>query len=570
MPARLIDDPLGVACVFSDATTAHYGFAGSGNARLAADLAAGLAELIHPHGMVDAASTVEKYRRAALNMVSVLAGSGFSGGAPDLRRPRLAGYWMGAGTATEACTRRILQGFTGCGGVLDPAVAELVAGRAFNPQPFRRPLPPYAETEWARLTEVCVTVTSEAYRAHQQARGAAARGADPRVAGVTGDNLRWLLARTGPPATAGLAAQLGISGNAARREGLPAGAQLFPHLDVVVACRLLFGIRSGIVPDGIDDLVVGDIQWAGDSSILLSYVKGRTAAESLHLPKRAVRLLEQWLDHSELLRTFVPPAQRDQLWIGVSRPGHTSISAGPIDRNVMRPWLQRHDVPGADGRPLTLNRARIRTTHQAMRDKTVWRGSSRATIDPNHTARVEGDNYLSATTPARQHAVESIIEEAQQDMTRRARPPMVIAGEDAAALARDFPQLVASLDLNTQVIAELAGGERDVFTAACADQLPGLHGPEGKPCPARPWVCLLCPLAIFAPRHAGNLLRLRGFFRRQWQVMPAAEFLAVFGPYAQRAGEVLDLYDPAVLATAAATVSEADAGIPLRPEELTR
>ena len=102
------------------------------------------------------------------------------------------------------------------------------------------------------------------------------------------------------------------------------------------------------------------------------------------------------------------------------------------------------------------------------------------------------------------------------------------------------------------MIAELVGGERDVFTAACADQLSGLHGPKGKPCPARPWVCLLCPLAVFAPRHAANLLRLKAFFSRQWQQMPAAHFMAVFGPYAQRIDQVLDRYDPAVLAAAAA------------------
>ena len=70
----------------------------------------------------------------------------------------------------------------------------------------------------------------------------------------------------------------------------------------MIAYRLLFGIYSGIVPDGIADLVTGDIDWAGDSTILLSYVKGRTAAESLNLPRPAVRLLEQWLAHSALLR----------------------------------------------------------------------------------------------------------------------------------------------------------------------------------------------------------------------------------------------------------------------------
>jgi len=120
------------------------------------------------------------------------------------------------------------------------------------------------------------------------------------------------------------------------------------------------------------------------------------------------------------------------------------------------------------------------------------------------------------------------------------------------------------------VLAELAGGERDVFTAACADQLSGLHGPKGQPCPARPWVCLLCPLAIFAPRHAASLLRLKAFFSRQWQQMPAAHFMAVFGPYSQRISQVLDRYDPAVLEQAACHVTDDDSGLPLRPEERTR
>ena len=109
-----------------------------------------------------------------------------------------------------------------------------------------------------------------------------------------------------------------------------------------------------------------------------------------------------------------------------------------------------------------------------------------------------------------------------------------------------------------------------MFTAACADQLSGLHGPKGKPCPARPWVCLLCPLAVFAPRHAPNLLRLKAFFSRQWRQMPAAQFMAVFGPYSQRVGQVLDRFDPAVVARAAASVGDRDDEIPLRPEELTR
>jgi hypothetical protein len=154
-------------------------------------------------------------------------------------------------------------------------------------------------------------------------------------------------------------------------------------------------------------------------------------------------------------------------------------------------------------------------------------------------------------------------------MLRRAYPPTVITEEDAAALASGYPRLLAAMDLDDAAIAELLGGARDVFTAACGDQLSGLHCPKGKPCPARPWVCLLCPLAVFAPRHAVNLLRLKAFFSRQWQQMPAAQFMAVFGPYAARIQQVLDRSEPAVLVAAAAQVADRDDELPLRPEELT-
>jgi hypothetical protein len=46
--------------------------------------------------------------------------------------------------------------------------------------------------------------------------------------------------------------------------------------------------------------------------------------------------------------------------------------------------------------------------------------------------------------------------------------------------------------------------------------------------------------------------------------------MAVFGPYSQRVGQVLDRFDPAVVARAAASVGDRDDEIPLRPGELTR
>jgi hypothetical protein len=51
--------------------------------------------------------------------------------------------------------------------------------------------------------------------------------------------------------------------------------------------------------------------------------------------------------------------------------------------------------------------------------------------------------------------------------------------------------------------------------------------------------------------------------------MPAAQFMAVFGPYAARIDQILNRFDPAALANAATDVGDTDDEIPLRPEELT-
>ena len=574
MPATVTSDPPGITCVFSDGSQAAFTLADPPCPRLARDLLDGLAGLIHPHGTVDAAGTAGAYVRGLKIMTRTLAGQGFTGGARQLTRAMTAEYLMGAGWRWEGYARGLLRGLASAGeDRLAPAVSELAVGRAFSTGPGRRPLDPYSGTEWARLITTCQRVIDDAYARHREGLSAAAAGTDPREGGWSLGNTCWLLARTGPCGKAAAAAHLGVpAGALPSGEVFPRARQmLFPHTGEVIAYQLLLGSFSGIVPDGVAGLLAGDIDWAGDAAILLSYVKGRTGPESVNLPRRAVRLLEQWLSHSALLRQFLPDGQQDRLWARLGQCDCVEVLTGRISTGPVRKWVIRHQVTGDDGRPLKIHRHRIRTTHHAMRDRRAWTGSGRALIGPNHSPQVEGDHYLTAATPAQRLHVDTIIEEAQHDLVRRAHPPAVTGGHDAAVLARDFPDLVSGLGLPAggTVLAELIGGQRDVFAAACADQLSGLHGPRGAPCPARPWVCLACPLAVLAPRHAPSLLRLRAFFARQWQSMPSAQFMAVFGLYARRVDEVLDRFAPAVLDAAAARVSGDDSELPLRPEERT-
>lgn len=356
MPAEVLDSPLGISCVFSDGRRADVTL-GEASSRLARDLLTGLAALVHPHGTVDSAGTVRYYVRALRMMDTALAERGFTGGAAELQRAQAAEFWMGTTTAHEALTRRMLLGFASAGGTLDARVRELAGGRAYNPQYFRHPLPPYPEDVWSRLSQASQECAAAAYWAHRDALAGAARGHDPATHGCSLDNLRWLLARNGPMTAAHVASHAGASPAAVRRAGLlQASSELFPHLDATIAYVLAFSVCSGIVPDAIDDLATGGIDWAGDSSVLLSYVKRRTAAESLTLPRLAVRLLEQWLDHSRLLRDFVPSPDRDRLWLSIPQPGRASVSAGPVNRNATRRWLgpprrDRRARPGAHAAP---------------------------------------------------------------------------------------------------------------------------------------------------------------------------------------------------------------------------
>jgi hypothetical protein len=574
MPAVVISEPPGISCTFSNGTSATWHAGQVSDLALARDLLGGLAGLVHPHGAVDAAKTIREYGPVIRAFTRTLTGLGHAGPLAGLSRGRLTEALLGLAHRHETMIRRVLAACDPQ--VAGPVVTEVAAGRPFTQFRPYIPAEPYGEGEWARLQQTCRQVADQAMAAHRQAVAAAARGEDPVTHGWTGPNLSWLLARHGPLTAAGLARMAGIPAETAKHRAggiRQRNGALFPATGTVIAYQLLFGCYTGIVPDGIAGLGVGDLDWAGDSAVLLDYAKGRTAAESLTLPRRAVRLLEQWLEHSALLRTFAPPAMRDQLWLRWEPAGHAGgWHAGKPAVRALRTWTIRHGLLGEDEQPLPIHRHRIRTTFESGRDRAAWTGSTRARIDPNHSPAVEGDHYLTAGTPAQRDAVDAIIADAQADLLRKGRPPVVLSAGQAAEVAAALPAAVAGMGLAATAIGELASGAQDVFAAACTDPHSGLHGPAGKPCPARPWVCLLCPLAVFTPRHVVNVIRLKEFFARQWQQMPAPRFMAVFGPYAQRADEILGAFrrhDPALVQRAAAQAGDGGTGVPLRPEERT-
>ena len=292
MPAELLEDPPGISCVFSDGRRYRRTVAAE-PAKLVRDLLGGLVRLVHPHGSVDSPGTVIAYVQGIADIARFMRERGAGGGAAQLSRRLLAEYWMQAGDVRESVTRRMLVSFDAASGgdALHPGARALAAGRHFAVRPASSPLVPYTEEEWGRLHQACRDDVDEAFARHRQALGLASRGQDPRDGGWTPANKRWLLIRTGPLSDVQAGEYLGRSATwVGRRGGIRAASdELFPGVNVVIAYRLLLGIYTGIVPDGVAGLGIGDVDWAGDASVLLAYVKGRTAAESRTLPRRAVR-----------------------------------------------------------------------------------------------------------------------------------------------------------------------------------------------------------------------------------------------------------------------------------------
>jgi hypothetical protein len=459
-------------------------------------------------------------------------------------------------------------------------VREYLAGEPVQARPVMHPYQAYSDDEWDRLETTCRARVEESFTRHRQALSAAGRGQDPLETGQDRpEEIGWLLLRLGPMSYSSqyrsyFRARTAKGRGRGRKKTFDSATgqvfrqvreDLFPTRKTLVAYKTLLGLYCGIVPDGITDLGVGDVEWAGDATVLLSYLKGRTARESAVLNRPAVRLIEQWLTHSALLRSFTDQAQRELLWIAWSEG---QIRGEDANGKQRRAFISETGLLDDAGEPLVIHGGRIRATFEQRLARRGWTG--RSPIDPHHSPRTEGDHYATPTDPAQLDALESIINDGQADVLRKALPVVVVTSEEAAQFAAGFPNEVKRLGLDSTAIAELVGGERDVFTAACADQLAGVHGPAGKPCPARHWVCLLCPLAVFLPRHARNLLRLDAFFARQFQQMPTEHYLRVFGPYAHRlTHDILPRLPEETRAKAALDVADDDTGIPLRPEEAT-
>ncbi|MEU4030510.1 hypothetical protein [Streptomyces anulatus] len=364
MPATVTLDPLGVHCIFSDGTEYRRRL----RVRrpvvlpgLARTLLEGATDLVHPHGQVDSAGGFELYLTAVRGFTDWLVEFGFSGGASDLTRALLARYWrQGVRSSQESALRAMLRCADDQVQILAPDVRAFVDGRLFNTGERYGSHQPYREAEWARLIRTCRDEVDGAFRAFCAAREQASSADGPEASPRQRASHHWLVMNRGPDPLVSELAKRG-SGPFRQRYGVGLRAvldPLIPTLDVVIAYQLLFGAYTGVVPDGIAGLGLGDIEWAGEEKILLSYVKGRTAAESLALSRQATRLLEQWLDHSAVARRFAPEELRHELWVrftpGGTRAGERWLAKPPTRLSICG-WVKRRQAVDENGHPTQMS-----------------------------------------------------------------------------------------------------------------------------------------------------------------------------------------------------------------------
>ena len=182
---------------------------------------------------------------------------------------------------------------------------------------------------------------------------------------------------------------------------------------------------------------------------------------------------------------------------------------------------------------------------------------------------MEGDHYLTATTAAQQDMVEQIIEDAQQDMLRRAAPAVVLTDAGVSDLAGRYPELISRLGVDDTAIAELDRRDPRCVRGRLRRPAVGPARPARQAMPGPAVGVPALPAGGVRPPARGEPAAAQGVLRPAVAADARAQFMAVFGPYAARIGQVLHRYPAQLLAALAAEVGDHDGELPLRAEELT-
>jgi hypothetical protein len=336
-----------------------------------------------------------------------------------------------------------------------------------------------------------------------------------------------------------------------------------PSFEMILAYRILLGLELGIPADSLSKLELSGIRWQGKRDLHIEWVKPRgDGAQGLTYrlrgPWSGPAILRRWLAASDAMRSRAG-SREGLLWICVDAAG--DVVPALMSGNAWRPhrlgFLERHRLRDDNGAPLALDFRRLRATWVVRKEK-FWHGA--ITIDPNHSATVEGDNYL--TRGADLDAVDGVIEDAQRALALRSEHvALVIAPDDELADQVDGPAAATARSSAPQP----SGQEWDMFAAMCRDPFDSPFSSKGEFCVAAVWSCLVCPLALVVPSKLPALLRLHNYLQRQSEVVSQRDWLVAYAPaWVALTTRILPRFSDATIAAARGADDE-DLAVPVDP-----
>ncbi|WP_416279409.1 hypothetical protein [Mycetocola zhadangensis] len=331
-----------------------------------------------------------------------------------------------------------------------------------------------------------------------------------------------------------------------------------PDLNVTLAFRILIGFEIGLPPECIDALRVEDLRWQGDRDLRVEFTKNRGSGRNALTfrdtgPWSGPALLTRWVSVFEMLR---PDPKSGPLWPWPSDPDPARFEPFSSNRWAVarREFMKTQQVRDDSQSLLVLDMRRLRKTWFARKSK-YWHGA--VTIDPTHSALVEGDRYLSGS--AEPDEVDLTVESAQEDLLRRATAVALVVSDDG--------DLADGVD-DALLVSQRTEGTWDMFAALCRDPFTSPFNQSGTFCTAVVWACLVCPLAVITPAKLPALLRLQDYLRDQSASVTQAEWVRVYGPaWVQLVSRILPQFGDAIIAEARRIVDD-DLDLPVPPSPL--
>jgi hypothetical protein len=570
MSTEIIEVPLALRTRFPNGQATHR-FAGLPLTGLVRQLLEGVVVMCSSGGTIKSRWTAQVMAARLRLAVRRLDARGFTGGIGDLRAGDLVAVC--ATEDVETVLRPALRAYDELHpGRLHVSVRRFLDGRWLSRPRRSEPVRPYSKDEEEQIRRACRASIVAVEDRVAQARAEAATGGEYGPKTVSSPaHLLWTLEREGPLSLDEVGRRLGRSmyyyqsvPDAPRPSRL--ARRLWPGAVDLIAFRTLLGLETGIVPEGIANLRVDDLQRVDGREVIIGWEKQRGGGREADRfagggEWSPGRIFERAVQITAGARQFATTNDRAWLWVALdwNTPRVYRMVHG---MEAKYRWLESTGL-GSPEAPFELDGRRLRKTFYRRLDERFG-GAIPSVAGINQSERVAAERYLSVTQPT--EFLEGVVEDAYAEALRRVQAapnPTVLTDHDVDRLNGDPARAAAELNVGQREAGPLLSGRRDVFACACKDFYHSPYGQPGSACPAPVWTCLFCSLAVITPAKLPTLLRLADHIDSQRGEMAADEWTTMHGAvWHQLHSNIFPRYPEAVIAAARITADAAALYLP--------